>query len=171
MDEVNLKEMTCNLAAKAYNCIENGVEVDNNIKLLKESVKLVTEMEAVEGNEEKEALELEKLKAENAKLAAEASRLLKESERIEAEKLRIEKESESAKKDKNWDRALKIAGIAVPAAGTLLTGMMTYLIFKEKMNFTSNTMKLNALLEEKGVISGINNSKTVNTLFQELIKK
>lgn len=159
MEEMNLKEMACNLAVKAYNDIDCGEgNFDNNVKLLKESVKIATDLEQLD-NPQKEELELEKLKAENAKLAAEAAKLLRESENC------------NTKADKYWDRGLKIAGIVVPVVTTAVTGLGTYLIFKEKLNFTNNTIKLNTLLEEKGYITGLNNSKIISNLFNELVKK
>ena len=165
MDEMNLKEMTANLAVKAYNDIDAGNgNFDENIKLLREATNLTQELENAELDNEVKDITKRKILAETDKADNEVAKLIAETEKIEAE-------TKHQKADKYWDRALRVASIVVPVASTAVTGIIGYLVFKEKCHFTSNTIKLNTILEEKGYISGLNNSKMIQSTFNELMKK
>lgn len=179
--EMNLKEIVANLAAKASNDINNGTgDFDQNIKLLKESVKLYADLDQLELNQDPEDIELKRLKiaaetdkinSEIEKINVETNKAEAEAEKLAAEATKLLGDTAHQKSDKYWDRGLKIAGIVVPAVGTVVTGAVGLIMFKQKCNFTTNTLKLNTLLEEKGLISGLNNSKIVSNLFNEVVKR
>ena len=176
---MNLKEMAANLAAKAYNDIDNGTgDFDQNIKLLKESVKLYADLDQLDQDPEdielkrlKIAAETDKINSEIEKINVETNKAEAEAEKLAAEATKLLGDTAHQKSDKYWDRGLKIAGIVVPAVGTVVTGAVGLIMFKQKCNFTTNTLKLNTLLEEKGLISGLNNSKIVSNLFNEVVKR
>lgn len=163
----NLKQMASDLANKSYNDIlsDNG-DFDKNVKLLRESVKMVIDLDAAEQEPEPEVednLAYEKRALENQKLIAEV-----EEAELKADKLR----EELAKKDKNdkLELGLKIAGIGGPIVVCILTFVFNLIFFDKKTKAVNDTIKLNTVLQENGCISGINNNKVVSDTFNDLLK-
>ena len=173
-NSVDLKEMAVDLAVKGYNdIVDNEGDFNNNIKMMQSGIKMATdiaekEAKLVTPEVKEDVVSLEKRSYEKDKAYWEAQRA-----KWEAAKAR--EESETISKDKKWDRGLKIAGITAgiltPIVGATITGAVSLILFKGKADIIDKTLKLNTVLQDKGYISGINNSKVVSDTFNEMLKK
>ena len=181
-----MKEMAENMAANGFNnMVDETGSFEANMQLVKEGCRLYKEFDEAEPDEE----DLRRKKLQNDILEEE----LREKQQKNAEHLLdrdheifmqvIEKQTaqleydakltefNQKKKNEKWDKGLKIAGIAAPIVGIVTTGIVGAIVFKQKTGLVNETLKLNTVLQEKGMISGLNNSKIVSDQFNELLKK
>lgn len=185
MDKAEMRDVAETLVGNGItNMTDETGDFNANMQLINDGFKMWKQLEDVEPDEE----ELRRKKLQNKILEEE----LKEKEQKNAEHLldrdhelymknleKQEKELEkdakiyelvNRKKSEAWDRGLKIAGIAAPIVGALVTTVAGIVIFKKKSDMVNSTLKLNTLLQEKGYMSGLTNGKIVDSQFNQLLK-
>lgn len=185
MDKAEMRDVAETLVGNGItNMTDETGDFNANMQLINDGFKMWKQLDDVEPDEEElrrkklqnDILE-EELKAkkeENNKLFLDREHeLFMQNEEKKRSSIEIALKSQELENNKNkeaWDRGLKIAGIAAPIVGALITTVAGVVIFKKKSDMVNETLKLNTLLQEKGYMSGLTNGKIVDSQFNQLLK-
>lgn len=158
-------EMGHDMVANAYNNMVDGTgSKDENLKLLHTGMGMISKAREY----------LDKIDddvKDDYKRRKEGEEALWKAEKAYEEYLKLHNENLSSKSEKNWDKGLKIAGMAIAIGTPIVTGIVSGILLDKKLGGAMNMMKLNTVLQEKGAISGLNNAKILNDNFSEIMRK
>lgn len=188
MDKSEIRDIAETLMGNGItNMADETGDFDVNMNMIKDGYKIWKDLEPEQEKEpDEEEIRRKKLqndileeelkakKEENNKLFLDREHELfmqnEEKKRSNIEIALKSQELENNKKKEAWDRGLKIAGIAAPIIGAGITALTGIILFNKKSELVNETIKLNTLLQEKGYISGLNNSKVISDQFNNLLK-